>query len=313
MHADHAVQFRQVENLRDELVRQALHPVLAAFVADRKGGGFDRLDRMHGDAGVAALEIATHTHHRTAGADAGDKAAERATIRCHLLPQFGAGALGMFVGIDRVGELPRHIGALFAQLLDRGQTAQKAALLAREQAGVGAIDIQHRAPFGADPVGHEDGDGMAKRTADCGKGNAAVAAGRLDNGLAGQQLAAPYCILQDRQRHPVLDAAGQIVHFRLGIDGDFLSLAARQDPDQGRVADQRRQRLQLVFSRASYRIQHDIFPCAHMRGLIAGARREVLAVIWLLCSINVIIFYILPIMRKIFTMLIANILKAFGR
>tara|TARA_R110002126_G_scaffold44671_2_gene127031 strand:+ start:14665 stop:14817 length:153 start_codon:yes stop_codon:yes gene_type:complete len=50
-----------------------------------------------------------------------------------------------------------------------------------------------------------------------------------------------------------------------------------------------------------------------MRGLIAGARREVLALIWLFCSINVIIFYILPIMPKIFTMLIANILKAFGR
>src|SRR5262249_47977996 len=89
----------------------------------------------------------------------------------------------------------------------------------------------------AERVGGDDVDPVALRGADEGERRAGRAAGVLDDGVAGLQATVELGALDDRARHPILEAAGGI--FPLELDVDLGGGGGRElaQPHQRRVAD----------------------------------------------------------------------------
>ena len=78
---------------------------------------------------------------------------------------------------------------------------------------------------------------MAQRAAQRGKGDARVAARGLHQRVAFVQQAARVGRAKYLQRHTVLDGAGQVQVFGLGIDGALAPAKTVADGKQRRVAD----------------------------------------------------------------------------
>src|ERR1041385_2233420 len=98
----------------------------------------------------------------------------------------------------------------------------------------------------AHPVGHEDGDGVAERTPHAGERDAGVPARGLGDRVPGLDPALGIGATEDVQRHPVLDAAGEVEVLGLGVDQAPLALVGELDLEHGGVADQARERAQAV-------------------------------------------------------------------
>jgi hypothetical protein len=79
---------------------------------------------------------------------------------------------------------------------------------------------------------------MTQRTADRREGDARVATGRLGDHVAGRDLSAGIGALQDVQRHPVLDAAGEVVRLVFGVDAVIAAAKPAVDLEQRRATDQ---------------------------------------------------------------------------
>src|SRR5208282_2958587 len=92
---------------------------------------------------------------------------------------------------------------------------------------------------------HENLDRVAEDAAERRKGNAGVAAGGLGDGEPGFDLPIFIGLLQDAQGHTVLDAAGEIHVFGLGVKNAFAALIAEVDADEGGIADESSEGLEL--------------------------------------------------------------------
>src|SRR5271167_5048739 len=79
---------------------------------------------------------------------------------------------------------------------------------------------------------------MPQSAAHCGKRNTSVAAGGLDDGVAGTDATFPIGFAQDMQRHPVLDAAGEVHLLAFGVDGALAAARLVFDRQERRVADE---------------------------------------------------------------------------
>src|SRR5271165_2020953 len=202
---------------------------------------------MNADGGVALLQEFPDAHDRAAGANAGDEGLRLLCDGNHLRPDFRAG--GFFVGLDirEVGELAgeEDVLARGGQLFAHADAAEESALRGGNGYNFGAVAANELRALLAHPVGHEDLDRVAQDAAERRKGNAGVAAGGLGDGEAGLDLPFLIGLLQDAQGHAVLDAAGEIHVFGFGVKNAFAALIAEVDADEGGVADETSQRLEL--------------------------------------------------------------------
>src|ERR1700722_6570851 len=77
---------------------------------------------------------------------------------------------------------------------------------------------------------------MPKRAANGSKRDAGVAAGRFGDGVAGPNLAGAVRGVEDMQGHAILDAAGRVEIFGLGVDRVLVIPPAKMHCEEGGVA-----------------------------------------------------------------------------
>src|SRR5208337_768596 len=202
---------------------------------------------MNADGGVALLQEFTDAHDRAARANARDKGLRPLGHGNHLRPDFRAG--GFFVGLDirGVGELPgeEYVLAGSGQLFAHTDAAEESSLRGSNGNHFGAVAANELHAFLAHPIGHENLNWVAQNAAERREGYAGVAAGGLGDGEAGFDLPFLISLLQNAQGHAVLDAAGKIHVFGLGVENAFAALVAEVDADEGGVANQASQGLEL--------------------------------------------------------------------
>ena len=87
-------------------------------------------------------------------------------------------------------------------------------------------------------VGHDEDAAVALLGGGHGEAEAGVAAGRLDDGAAGLELALALGGLDHRQRDPVLDRAARIEVLELGQEPRTAGRLEVRQPHDGRVADE---------------------------------------------------------------------------
>ena len=120
------------------------------------------------------------------------------------------GGAGVHVGVGFVLELAGEEPAVHGgELVGLGHHAH-AALRGGGQHDLGAEEAHEAAALDAEGLGHGDDEGIALGRADHGKSDAGVAAGCLDDGLAGLQCAAAFGVLDDAEGEAVLDRAERI-------------------------------------------------------------------------------------------------------
>jgi len=125
-----------------------------------------------------------------------------------------------------------------------GQHGAIGAVLRRGQHDLRPVGAQNLDALRAGVFRQKELDGVAARRAEHGQGDAGVAAGALQDRLAGVEQAGGLGLADDIERGAILDAPAGVVPFRLGVDGDGLRQAAG-DPlqaDQRGIADQLLQR-----------------------------------------------------------------------
>src|SRR5215471_8310805 len=88
---DHVIELLEPHDLGDELVGDALDAVMPHAPPGRERGRLGGLERVDAHAGLHALQVAAHAHHRAAGADAGHERVELELVRAQLHPDLGAG------------------------------------------------------------------------------------------------------------------------------------------------------------------------------------------------------------------------------
>ena len=103
---------------------------------------------------------------------------------------------------------------------------------------VGAEAAQQALALVTHPVRHVDVDLVAKRAAERGDRDAGIAAGGFCDPVAGPERAGAHRTAEDRKGHAVLDRAGEIIVFRLGVDHAFDAAIAQVDGQERCAADQ---------------------------------------------------------------------------
>ncbi|MDT4846202.1 hypothetical protein FQZ97_802170 [compost metagenome] len=154
-----------------------------------------------------------------------------------LLPDFRAGADVVGFRIVAVGELVEHLATATA-LQAFGQVAGPFhALLAAHQDQLGAVGGHGGLAFGAHVVGHDQHHLVALDGGGHGQGDAGVAGGGLDQGVAGLDVAAQLGAGDHRQGRAILDRTGRVVAFE--FDQERVAGFAGQalQTDQRGVAD----------------------------------------------------------------------------
>ena len=141
------------------------------------------------------------------------------------------------VGVGLVLELPGQEPAVRLGELDRLVDHADAALRLRRQDHLGAEKAHQPAPLDAELLGHRDHQRIALGGAHHREADAGVAAGRLDDGLAGLELTRLLGRLDDAQREAVLDRAQRVE----GLDlHEEVHARRRQPVDRARPACCRR-------------------------------------------------------------------------
>jgi hypothetical protein len=117
-----------------------------------------------------------------------------------------------------VGELVQHAALAFAlHVLRQVARVFHAAALGRQHQ-LGAEGLHGLRPLDRQVLRHDQHHAVAADRRGHGQRDAGVAGGRLDQRVAGLDLAALLGALDHRQRGPVLDRAGGVVAFELAED-----------------------------------------------------------------------------------------------
>ncbi len=140
--------------------------------------------------------------------------------------------------IGRVLELLQEhvLGVAGGDLLGLGDGALHA-LGAFGQNESGAVGQQQLAPLDAHGLGHGQRDGDAPCCRHEGQRDAGVAAGRLDNLLAGAEQSALFGIPDHRRADAALDRVGRVAALDLGQHGGTGAVGDAVEADQRRAAD----------------------------------------------------------------------------
>ncbi len=197
---------RRVDGGHDGLfqVLEALNVVTA------HGMGADDLDVGH-----LLFEGQAHAHEGAAGAQRRHEVVEPTSglgqdlLRCGLV-------MGQAVVV--VGELIRHevlVGKL-AHHLARLQDGPVGAQLGVGEGHLGAEGLDHLAPLDGHRLAHHDHERIPFDRGDHGQSDTGVAAGRLENSLAGRQRTLALGLLDHLECNAILDAAGGVEALQLG-------------------------------------------------------------------------------------------------
>ncbi len=174
-----------------------------------------------------------HAHDGAGGAHAADEVGDGAA---GLLPDFGAGAVDVGLGVIRVGELVEdHPAAFVAHALGHVTGKLHAALLGGEHQ-LGAKGAHGLATLDALIFGHHQDHAVAANRRRHGQRDAGVAAGRFDQGLAGLDGAAGFGAQDHRQRRPILDRPRRVIALELGKDDVVAASGDPLEPDQRGLA-----------------------------------------------------------------------------
>ena len=243
-----AVERAELHYRGNEFVRDALYAVLTDFMSGGEGGRFGGFDGMNFDRGMNAAEETADAHNRTAGADSGDEGIGFQSGGLQLSGDFraGSGLVGLRIGF--IGELARQEDARAAggEFFGHANAAEEAALLFADGNDGGTVAANKIFAFVAHPVGHEDGDRMAKRGSDSGEGDARVAAGGFGDDVAGLNFFLLVGGAQNVQRHAVLDAARHVQLFGLGVEDALFAAIAKMNPEKRRVPGEAPQGMELL-------------------------------------------------------------------
>ena len=273
---------------RNELVRDALNAVATHLVTGRHRGRFGRLEGMYANGGVPRLQVRRHAHHGAARADSGHERVGGERGGRELRRDLRAGRAAVRLDVGGIGELARqeHIRIAGRQFLRQADAAEESALRGTDRHDLGAEAGDDAHALGAHPVGHEDGHRVPQRTADGGERDAGVAAGGLSDAHPGPQGAAAIRLFDDEERHPVLDAAGEVQRFLLREDHPRLAAEDHVDGQQRRIADQAVQAGEALGERGRGRCsgwRHGASLCADSRPA-AGRRQHRAPAPWLVKS-----------------------------
>jgi hypothetical protein len=155
-----------------------------------------------------------------------------------VAPDFGTGGFVVGRRVVRVGELVEDLAPAFP-LHPLGQVpgALHAGFPAHQHQ-LGAVGLHGLAPLDGQVLGHDQHHAVAADGGGHGQGDAGVAAGGLDQGVAGPDLAPGLGLGDHGQGRPVLHRAGRIVALQLHQDhvGGFARKLLQTD--QGSVADE---------------------------------------------------------------------------
>jgi hypothetical protein len=102
---------------------------------------------------------------------------------------------------------------------------------------IGAVDGERARDFGIDVLGHDDARVIAHRTADHGEGDAGVAGGGFDDGVAGDDATVALGVLDHMADDAVLDGACRVPAFELGVEVYFWVRREVVNANDWRVAD----------------------------------------------------------------------------
>jgi hypothetical protein len=144
------------------------------------------------------------------------------------------------LGVRLVGELRRQEDARVGggELLRHPHAPDKASLLVAHRHHPGAKAGNQVTPLVTHPVGHEDRHRVTERPTDGSKRDPAVPAAGLRDRVPGRESPGAVGLLEDVQRHPVLDAAGEVQGFELRKDRSRCAAPLVMDREQRRVPDQ---------------------------------------------------------------------------
>ena len=176
------------------------------------------------DLGIGRLQPARGAEQRAAGAEARDEGMD--PLALEVGQDLARRRAGVHLGVGLVVELPAEEPAVLLGQLDRLVEHAAALLAGRREHHPGAEKAQELPPLDAEALGHGQHQRVALLRADHRQADAGVAAGRLDHRLPRAEQAAALRILDDRQRHPVLDRAERVEGFELDVHLD----AGRRQP-----------------------------------------------------------------------------------
>ena len=121
----------------------------------------------------------------------------------------------------------------------------KASLIAADRHDVCAEAGDKGHPLPAHPIGHEDGHRVTERPPDCGKRDTGIAARGLSDAIARSYPTVAIGILQHKERHSILDAAGEAERLVLSVDTAHPPAVTHVDGQHRCVADEPMQRAEL--------------------------------------------------------------------
>ena len=201
----------------------------------RSLGGFHGEDA---DLGVGGAQGAAAAGERAAGAVAGDEGIHEAV---HLGENLTAGEVLVVQGVDGILKLARkkNIGVA-GRHLEGEVDAGGVAVGGFEELNLAAELADEMAALDAGRLAHEDLDFVALGGTDHGEGNPGVAAGAFEDDGVGVQEPAGFGVFDDTEGEPVLDGAGGVEEFGLGVEG-AVNLGEVQRNERG-VADEGKDR-----------------------------------------------------------------------
>jgi len=188
------------------------------------------------DVRVVLLQRLAHSHYRTGRAQGRDEVVQLTTC---LPPDLVARGLVMGHLVVLVRELVRHeiLVRIHLDKLPRLPYGTVSAVLPLAQGHGPAERLDHLPPLHGDGLAHDNLHFIAFDRTYHGQGHSGVAGCRLDDGLAPGERPLLLRLLDHAQGDPVLDAAGGIEAFHLGVDGSVPVGIELVDLDQWRVAD----------------------------------------------------------------------------
>src|SRR5437899_9858310 len=142
------------------------------------------------------------------------------TSSLHLSANLGTSRRFVCFDIGIIRKLARqeNAGMTGRKLLRHSDTSKETALLFADRNDVSAVASNQIPALMAHPIGHENGYRMAQHGADGGKGYTRIPARGFRDHTAGMYFPLFVGLLEDVQRHAVLDAARHVQLFGLGVD-----------------------------------------------------------------------------------------------
>ena len=224
---DDAVHAAAVEDFRQVFLGPAPDAGNARAIARLQADDLDR--RIH------LLEVARYAHDGAGGAHGTDEVRHGSF---GVAPDLLAGFLEMGERVVGIGELVEQLAFAAPVHLDGQVPGAFHAFLFGDGDEFGAVGGHRSLAFLAHVGGHDEFHAIALDRRGHGERDAGIAAGRLDEYVAGGDIAAFLGLLDHAHGGAVLDGAGGIVAFEL--HQHMIAGPARHalQADEGRVADQ---------------------------------------------------------------------------